>query len=226
MRAEQAPEREVVVAGPAHPTAAMVKIETPQHGVPRVIVYLCAVIMFINYADRESSMLRCLSHTPICLSLFLSLDLLHHLSRIARRQHLRRRDWHARRVRMEPHHTRPHPRKLLLWILHQPSPRVSLHHPPQHHTSLTLLSSVLAYAFGAREVLAVAALGWSVLTLLTPSAAGAGVGAMVVCRICLGLFEGMCFPCVFAILSASRPERRSSNISLQIASTYFGMQQM
>ncbi|EDQ87518.1 uncharacterized protein MONBRDRAFT_27282 [Monosiga brevicollis MX1] len=80
---------------------------------------------------------------------------------------------------------------------------------------------MLALRFGARRVLAVAALGWSVLTIWTPTAAEEGETVIYGVRVILGVFEGMCFPCVYDILSASHPELRSRNISLQTTATFF-----
>eukprot|EP00045_Choanoeca_perplexa_P006245 m.53159 g.53159 ORF g.53159 m.53159 type:complete len:454 (+) comp13537_c0_seq1:81-1442(+) len=139
-------------------------------GVPRYVVYLCAVIMFINYCDRVNISVAILE------------------------------------MKEELGWTKIHEGHVLgaFFI---------------GYLTSQLLGSMLAIRYGARRLLAVSAFGWSLLTLLTPEASHSDV--IILCRILMGVFEGMCFPCVFAILSESKPERRSSNISLQISATYF-----
>eukprot|EP00730_Choanoeca_flexa_P002734 TRINITY_DN11154_c0_g1_i3.p1 TRINITY_DN11154_c0_g1~~TRINITY_DN11154_c0_g1_i3.p1 ORF type:complete len:478 (+),score=66.96 TRINITY_DN11154_c0_g1_i3:97-1434(+) len=139
-------------------------------GVPRYVVYLCALIMFINYCDRVN-----ISVAILKMKEDLGWDKIH--------------EGHV----------------LGAFFI--------------GYLTSQLLGSMLAIRYGARRLLAISAFGWSLLTLLTPEASHSDV--IILCRIVLGVFEGMCFPCVFSILSESKPDRRSGNISLQISATYF-----
>lgn len=64
----------------------------------------------------------------------------------------------------------------------------------------------------------------AVLTLFTPLAAEAGVGAFVALRVLMGLAEGVAFPCMHEIWSKwAPPFERSRMASIQYAGTYVGM---
>lgn len=46
---------------------------------------------------------------------------------------------------------------------------------------------------------------WSLATLLTPAAAGLGLGAVFACRVVLGVAEGFCLPAIFQLFARSVP---------------------
>eukprot|EP00051_Salpingoeca_urceolata_P013964 m.176913 g.176913 ORF g.176913 m.176913 type:complete len:442 (+) comp17956_c0_seq5:275-1600(+) len=85
-----------------------------------------------------------------------------------------------------------------------------------------LLGAWLSVRFGGREVLAVATVVWSLLTFLTPSAADLGMSTLLTCRVCLGVAEGMAFPCVFHIFSDSDSARRSRNVGMVQTGSFAG----
>ena len=57
-----------------------------------------------------------------------------------------------------------------------------------------ILGGYLSFKFGGKNVLAVAAILWSLFTSLTPVASDMGLAALIACRIALGLGEGLGFP--------------------------------
>lgn len=64
-----------------------------------------------------------------------------------------------------------------------------------------LPAGLLAARFGGRRVLAVAAVWWSVCTLLTPLAASVSLPALIAVRIALGLGEAAVLPAVYDLFS-------------------------
>lgn len=62
-------------------------------------------------------------------------------------------------------------------------------------------SGWLAARFGAKRVLAVAVVAWSMCTLLTPLAASISITALIATRIALGIAEAAVFPASFDMLS-------------------------
>lgn len=64
-----------------------------------------------------------------------------------------------------------------------------------------LPAGMLAARFGGRRVLAVAAVWWSLCTLLTPLAASVSLSALIVVRIALGLGEAAVLPAVYDLFS-------------------------
>jgi ACS family sodium-dependent inorganic phosphate cotransporter len=68
-----------------------------------------------------------------------------------------------------------------------------------------IAGGVLADRFGGRVVLGVGVLLWSIFTLLTPLAAGAGFGLLILCRIAMGMGEGVTFPSVYSLITRWMP---------------------
>eukprot|EP01062_Namystynia_karyoxenos_P043279 TRINITY_DN31697_c0_g1_i2.p1 TRINITY_DN31697_c0_g1~~TRINITY_DN31697_c0_g1_i2.p1 ORF type:complete len:537 (+),score=95.26 TRINITY_DN31697_c0_g1_i2:77-1612(+) len=67
----------------------------------------------------------------------------------------------------------------------------------------------LAQRLGARRVLACGVALWSLMTVLTPAAASAGIGVLLAARVLLGVGEGVSLPCVHHMAGrwAPRSER-------------------
>ena len=59
---------------------------------------------------------------------------------------------------------------------------------------MQMLGGILANRFGGRNVFLLAVLGWSLLTILTPTAAYAGFALLLVARFLLGFGEGAAYP--------------------------------
>ena len=51
------------------------------------------------------------------------------------------------------------------------------------------------------RLLLVAVSGWSLTTLLTPSAASLGLGPLFACRVLMGVAEGFCLPAIFQLFA-------------------------
>ncbi|CAI2165147.1 6557_t:CDS:2 [Funneliformis geosporum] len=86
-----------------------------------------------------------------------------------------------------------------------------------------VLGGVLADRFGGKWVLGVAAFGWTIFTLLTPSAAKLGFNYLVLCRILLGISEGACFPSVHSLIASWAPlEERSQAVAIVTTSNVIG----
>jgi MFS family permease len=69
----------------------------------------------------------------------------------------------------------------------------------------------MADKFGGSRVLGAGVALWSLCTILTPMAAGAGLFPLITMRIMMGLGEGPAFPAVHSMISGGvPPERRST----------------
>lgn len=68
-----------------------------------------------------------------------------------------------------------------------------------------LLAALLCRRHGAKRVLAAGALGWSAFTALTPLAAARGMPTLLLCRVGMGLAEGVAFPSVYHLFAAWIP---------------------
>jgi len=91
------------------------------------------------------------------------------------------------------------------------------------YSATQLAGGQLADAYGGKPVLA-AGLGlWSAATFLTPAAAQAGLPQLLLCRVALGLGEGVAFPAVHSIISRNvPPASQSSAVGLVTAASYAG----
>lgn len=70
---------------------------------------------------------------------------------------------------------------------------------------MQLGGAVLCRRAGAKRVLALGAAGWSLFTALTPAAAAMGYSTLLVCRVAMGLTEGVAFPSVYHFLAGWIP---------------------
>jgi len=83
--------------------------------------------------------------------------------------------------------------------------------------------AILCRRFGAKAVLAYAAFLWSMFTVLTPFACKAGFYVLLLCRVAMGLAEGVAFPGVYHFLSTWVPSNeRSRSISLLMTGVHVG----
>ncbi|CAG8814640.1 13285_t:CDS:2, partial [Gigaspora margarita] len=87
-----------------------------------------------------------------------------------------------------------------------------------------IIGGVLADKFGGRRVLGVAAATWTLFTLLTPISARINIHCLILCRICLGIGEGACFPSILSLISKwFPPEEQSRAVSTIFVSIFIGM---
>lgn len=90
-----------------------------------------------------------------------------------------------------------------------------------------ILTQFIGGYFGAKIggslVFGVGIFATSVLTLLTPLAARAGVEVLMAVRIIEGIFEGVTFPCIQDVWSRwCPPHERSRASSISVSGTYAG----
>lgn len=90
-----------------------------------------------------------------------------------------------------------------------------------------ILTQFIGGYFGAKIggslVFGIGIFATSVLTLITPMAARAGVEVLMAVRIIEGIFEGVTFPCIQDVWSRwCPPEERSRASSIAFAGTYAG----
>ena len=64
----------------------------------------------------------------------------------------------------------------------------------------------LANRYGGRTLMAVALVGWSAFTILTPIAASLSFGALIITRILMGVGEAASFPAVYNLLARWVPK--------------------
>eukprot|EP00041_Stephanoeca_diplocostata_P007592 m.109001 g.109001 ORF g.109001 m.109001 type:complete len:360 (+) comp16953_c0_seq2:238-1317(+) len=69
------------------------------------------------------------------------------------------------------------------------------------YTLTQVWGASLGANYGPRRVLAAAMFAWSFLTILTPCMARWSFTLAIASRVLLGVFEGVTFPCIFAIIS-------------------------
>ncbi|RIB21089.1 major facilitator superfamily domain-containing protein [Gigaspora rosea] len=87
-----------------------------------------------------------------------------------------------------------------------------------------VLAGVLADTFGGRRVLGIGAATWTLFTLLTPFSARVNIYCLILCRICLGIGEGVTFPCIVSlIIKWFPPKERSRATSSIVVSIFIGM---
>ncbi|RIB28144.1 major facilitator superfamily domain-containing protein [Gigaspora rosea] len=87
-----------------------------------------------------------------------------------------------------------------------------------------IMGGILADKFGGRRVLGIAAAIWTLFTLLTPISARINIYCLILCRICLGIGEGINLPCLQSLVSKwFPPEERSRAVSALYVSNFIGM---
>ena len=88
---------------------------------------------------------------------------------------------------------------------------------------MQLLGGFLSNRFGGRNVFMLAVLGWSVVTIVTPPAAYAGFGILLVARFALGFGEGAAYPSAYNLVTAwMPPQENARSISWLGASAAIG----
>ena len=86
-----------------------------------------------------------------------------------------------------------------------------------------VIAGHIADKFGGKIVLTIAALLWSLFTLVTPFAAYSSISLLIICRIGLGAGEGCAFPAIHAIVAKISPvKERSTAIAVITAFSYAG----
>ncbi|CAG8494124.1 20497_t:CDS:2 [Cetraspora pellucida] len=87
-----------------------------------------------------------------------------------------------------------------------------------------VLGGTLADKFGSKQVLGGAAACWTIFTLLTPVAAKSGFIYLILCRICLGIGEGICLPSIHSLIASwVRVDERSTAIAVVTVSCSIGI---
>ncbi|CAG8505925.1 9576_t:CDS:2 [Cetraspora pellucida] len=91
-----------------------------------------------------------------------------------------------------------------------------------------VLGGTLADKFGSKQVLGGgeknAAACWTIFTLLTPGAAKSGFIYLILCRICLGIGEGLCLPSIHSLIASwVRVDERSTAIAVVTVSCSIGI---
>ncbi|CAG8678543.1 15394_t:CDS:2, partial [Cetraspora pellucida] len=87
-----------------------------------------------------------------------------------------------------------------------------------------IIGGALTDKFGGKSVLGIAAVTWSLFTLITPIAARINLYVLIMCRICLGIGEGVCFPCVHSLVSKwFPPQERTRAASAISVSNFIGL---
>ncbi|XP_031633346.1 vesicular glutamate transporter 1 [Contarinia nasturtii] len=85
------------------------------------------------------------------------------------------------------------------------------------------IGGLLGSKIGGNLVFGIGIAVTSILTLLTPLAAKAGVGSLVAVRLIEGIFEGVTFPCIHAVWSRwAPPLERSRMATIAFAGNYAG----
>lgn len=88
---------------------------------------------------------------------------------------------------------------------------------------MQLGGAVLCRRYGGKKVLMYGAFFWSLFTILTPVACWLGLGPLLICRIFMGLSEGVAFPSVFHFLSFWVPaSERGFSTSVFLTGAHIG----
>eukprot|EP00177_Eucheuma_denticulatum_P006230 GFKZ01011362.1.p1 GENE.GFKZ01011362.1~~GFKZ01011362.1.p1 ORF type:complete len:531 (+),score=45.00 GFKZ01011362.1:163-1755(+) len=83
--------------------------------------------------------------------------------------------------------------------------------------------AILCRRYGGKKVLMYGAFFWSLFTILTPFSCWLGLGPLLVCRIFMGLAEGVAFPSVFHFLSFWVPaSERGFSTSVFLTGAHIG----
>ncbi|RIB29297.1 major facilitator superfamily domain-containing protein [Gigaspora rosea] len=87
-----------------------------------------------------------------------------------------------------------------------------------------IIAGVLADKFGGRRILGIAAATWAFFTLLIPFSARVNIYCLILCRIGLGIGEGVTLPCISSIITKwFPPKERSRAISIIFVSIFIGL---
>jgi MFS family permease len=88
---------------------------------------------------------------------------------------------------------------------------------------MQLLGGLLSNRFGGRNVYFVAVFAWSLVTILTPSAAYASFGALIAARVLLGLGEGSAYPAAYNVIHGWMPvAERARSVGLLASASAVG----
>ncbi|CAG8610657.1 3146_t:CDS:2, partial [Racocetra persica] len=80
-----------------------------------------------------------------------------------------------------------------------------------------IIGGALTDKFGAAAI-------WTLFTLLTPISAGINLYILILCRVCLGIGEGVYFPCIHSLISKwFPPQERTRAVSTVSVATFIGM---
>ena len=91
------------------------------------------------------------------------------------------------------------------------------------YMSSQLLGGWLVDRVGAARVMGLAVLAFSVLTLITPAAAGISFGTLIAARVALGVAEGFAVPATYAFLGRwSPPTERSRLLAIVVSGATIG----
>ncbi|KAG9291990.1 hypothetical protein G9A89_017889 [Geosiphon pyriformis] len=86
-----------------------------------------------------------------------------------------------------------------------------------------VIGGVLSDKYGGKMVLGTAAACWSTFTFLTPFAARQSLSILLICRVLLGVGEGVAFPSVHSLIASWAPlEERSRMVTIASSSSYLG----
>eukprot|EP00892_Ulva_mutabilis_P002002 jgi/Ulvmu1/11802/UM080_0013.1 len=84
-----------------------------------------------------------------------------------------------------------------------------------------LVAGYVATKYPPGTVLATGVAIWSLLTILTPAAAAGSLSSLVICRLIMGLGEGVTFPCIQNLVASDVPKE---NKAQSLAAIYSGVQ--
>ncbi|KAF0522625.1 MFS general substrate transporter [Gigaspora margarita] len=87
-----------------------------------------------------------------------------------------------------------------------------------------VIGGVLADKFGGKRILGIGAATWTLFTLLTPISARVNIYCLILCRICLGIGEGVTFSSISSLITKwFPPKERSRATSSVVVSIFIGM---
>jgi ACS family sodium-dependent inorganic phosphate cotransporter len=89
------------------------------------------------------------------------------------------------------------------------------------YASTQIVGGCAAQRFGSKIVLGWAVAGYSLFTLLTPAAAGVSLYALCLCRVLLGLAEGVSLPCIHQLTASWIPASERSRFLTACTSGQF-----
>jgi MFS family permease len=91
------------------------------------------------------------------------------------------------------------------------------------YTFTQILGGLAARRFGGRNVLVVGVALWSLFTILTPAAAAAGMPQLLLCRVLMGLGEGVTMPASHAMIGEwLPPHERTRSVAVATSGQFLG----